>query len=270
MDINYKYNNKQNFINQLIEQTKFNIARLTNLENIVNEYILSTNDITKVLNNIINSKMLFADNQPTTNITEGLINSSLQWNKINFNNVLNISHMLTAQELTNLNLNNTTFNLVTNGVYCFHKMENLISLRIPLTTFNLLTNGRNMFSFCNNLTTLDISNAIFNNLYNGNYMFGNLNNLTKIYLPKATFNNLYISNYMFAENNKLETIFIPKATFNNLSNTSSDTQAMFYNCPSLKEIFITEQGFNNLKNRNCFGDNNDKWIYDTDKAILTQ
>ena len=41
MNINYNYYNKQLLINQLVEQTKFNLARLTNLENIVNKLVKS-------------------------------------------------------------------------------------------------------------------------------------------------------------------------------------------------------------------------------------
>ena len=285
MNINYNYYNKQLLINQLIEQTKFNLARLTSLENIVNKLVKSEG-----LDKLVNGYYMFSYNSifNGSNITGLISNSKL--NKLlnccsmfslcgslkeislpnaTFENLINGFEMFNyCTSLTTLLLPNATFENVINGYQIFKNCSSLKEISLPNATFENVTDARNMFNMCSSLTTLLLPNATFENVINTYSMFNYCESLKEISLPNATFENVTDATNMFGNCSKLTNLDISSATFNNVSmETLND---FFEEIPSNCKVYIPETTYNKLvKGTGPFSSG---WTaYDTDdKGGFTQ
>ena len=261
MNINYNYYNKQILINQLVEQTKFNLARLTSLENIVNK-LVNTNVVTldEALDKLVNGYRIFSN---TRNIKS---NSSLS-NLININitkipfdkNIIekiklpNINIFEYVEESSNffsnsstleeIYLNSEKFENITNTSNMFGICPNLKYIDLSSATFKNVTNTSSMFASTNKLISIDVSSATFENVTNAFNMFCVSQLLQYIDLSSATFKNVTNVSAMFGDCGSLTTLYLPNATFENVTNTSY----MFSGCNNLTTIYITKQGFDKIQ-----------------------
>ena len=281
MNINYKYYNKQLLINQLIEQTKFNITRLTSLENIVNKLISDASVITlnKALDKAVNGYKLFAN----PNITEIISNTKFNY-LLNINNLFNGNIFLDNEQYTKIILPNATFrNVITNITNLTpnnqgsNNNDKLIELDLSSATFDEITYCHYLFSKHSEIEYINLHNATFENviyadrllyecpkLKNIDLFFATFENIKRLYetfykcpmieiidLPNATFNNLTweIDNFIIDCDN-LKYVNISKAKFNNKDLNSIDSFVI--NCKSLETVILSSATFENITMCNIF------------------
>ena len=116
MNINYNYYNKQILINQLVEQTKFNIARLTSLENIVNKLnSIDTNTLVKTIDKEVNGYKLLSN----SNIKDIVLSD----NQATFNNVIKGDYMFNCPGISIIDLPNAEFDNLVSCNYMFTTLD---------------------------------------------------------------------------------------------------------------------------------------------------
>ena len=236
--------NKQFLINYLIEQTKLNIARLKNLESIVNDIDVRNDIISNILNTTKNYNSLnklvngyrFINNNSVDNIIYGGLMS----------NILSSYYMFYGcRNIKIINLSNVTFDNVIMAKYMFSNLENVEEIYLPNTTFELTVNICNSFSNCQKLTKLNLSSVTFNNIDDCVGLFSFLRNIKELDLPKATFEKTTAIAGLFGGNDKLEKINIPLATFNGVLNNVDNVNTTFTLSNKLNYINMSSATFAN-------------------------
>ena len=279
MNINYNYYNKQILINQLIEQIKFNLARLTNLENIVNKLISDASVITldKALDKAVNGYKLFK------NVTEIISNTKFNY-LLNINNLFNGNIFLDNEQYTKIILPNATFrNVITNITdltdrttsnsndtlieldlssvtfdeitrceYIFEQYSKIEKFNLHSATFSKVSNSNSVIHYCPKLKNIDLSSATFENLYMIQYIFDNCPMLEIVNLPNATFKNdtLWRIEDFITNCDNLKYVNIPKAKFNNKDLNS--ISSFVINCKSLETVILSSATFENITRCNIF------------------
>ena len=257
MHINYNCKNKQDIINQLATQTRFNMARLDNLEKIVNIMLESEKKVNldRALNKAFNAHNMFY----SSDIVDFTSNSL-------FNNVQNTNYMFDhCQKLTNINLYSATFYKLISAINMFNNCPALTDIKIYSDFYNLIY-ATGMFSNCTALTNIDLSFSTFDNLQIAESMFNACSNTININLSKAKFDKVTNTINMFYNCSDLETLDLSSATFESLDfkDNNDNVENMFTGIKQNCIVYIPETTYNRLKATN--GPFNSGWTkYKTDE-----
>lgn len=145
--------------------------------------------------------------------------------------------------------NGTTFSALLNGELAFHSTAAL-SINLQQATFESLTNATNMFRDLKRMVALDLRSATFESLTYLRQTFSACANLESINLSSATFDELIsigdrtYNEYAFVSSTKLTTLDFSATTFPKLEYAV----ASFSSCSSLQSItFNSQTKFNLVK-----------------------
>ena len=283
--MNNLYNNLL-LINQLIEQTKLNIARLINLENLVNKipdltdrlYIAAHPDniISKCVNgyklysnihdikqtnialaNLLNANSLFANN----NYIEDIVIDDTILN----NTVISIKRIFTGcTNLKTVSFNNVVLNNLIDFSNVFDSQKSITTIDLTgLTINNNITNMDYTFAYMDNLVTLKMKNIPINNITSCVNTFANCRKLSTLEI-NTNFDKLEVSTFMFlstSEHGNLDEVDFSNTTFDNLE----IGYCMFWT-PMKAKINIKNATFENLINgqglfasyENVYGEHTDE------------
>ena len=298
-NINFSLFHKTFIINQLIEQTKLNIARLNNLEIVVRNLKNNIADVTleNCLNNVVNGYKLFGSTSITNVESDALFNNLINVNnmysnkidsiilpKAEFINMVETDLGRTDMEIAGINIKqmilpSAKFTNIKSLRNRFYNYSFVTIMNLSSATFENVTTLYQMFCNCSNLIECYLNNATFDNVTNTKGMFNNCNKLTTLNIESAIFDNLVEVENMFS-NTKITNLKLPNTTFNKVNDgfmfnnmselitlyipnatfaSLSRKSNMFNNCNKLKYVYITTEGFNKI---NTVLPDRLKWSYD--------